>query len=276
MTNLPDSPRPPAAPPERKLTPEQFEQVIRRAAELQARGSDDSANDGISHSELIRIGREIGISPAYLQRALAETAGASSAERTMPEKLFGPGGARAARTVPGEASAVGAQVERYLVEREWLAPVRRFADRTVYQKGRGIDIARVVTSALDVVVSSKQPQVGAGYKLRNARQVEVAVQPLEAGFSYVTIQVDLRNARAALGAAGIVTGWGGGIAVAAVLGVAVDPAAALLGLPVLGGSTLGFRAIQRHTVEHAQTHIESLLDCLERGEPLVRSRGARP
>lgn len=275
MTPLPDSPRPPAAPPERRLTPEQFEQVIRRAAELQARSADDSAQDGITETELIRIGREIGISPQHIQRALAEAGGPAGGERSLPEKLFGPGVVSAGRTVPGDAEAVRGHLDRYLVEREWLAVIRRFGDRAVYKKSHGLDLARVVSSALDRVGVSKQPAVGAGFKLRDARQVEVTVQSLEEGYSYVSLQVDLRNYRGGLAAAGVVVGWGGALGLAIPLGLVIDPALALVGLPVLGGSMWGFRAIQRHLFEHALTHLESLLDCLERGEPLVRTATAR-
>ena len=63
-----------------------------------------------------------------------------------------------------------------------------------------------------------------------------------------------------------------GLVTAAILGVAIDPAAALLGAPLLPGAMWGMRAIQVRTAVHAQTHLESILDCLERGEPLVLPR----
>jgi hypothetical protein len=122
---------------------------------------------------------------------------------------------------------------------------------------------------------SKQPQVGAGFKLRNARRVEVSVNPLEEGYSYVAIRVDLTNFRTGFAAGGVAGGGAAAVAVGAVLGIAVDPAAAVLGLPVLAGSLWGFRAMQAHYADHAQTHLEGLLDCLERGEPLVRLKPGR-
>ncbi len=101
------------------------------------------------------------------------------------------------------------------------------------------------------------------------------MQPLEAGYSYVVLRVDLTNSRTGFATAGLVLGWGGAAGVAATLGIAIDPAAAVLGLPVAGGSMWGFRAVQGHIAEHAQTHLESILDCLERGERLVRARPPR-
>ena len=269
MSQLPEIPRDPATPPAARLSPEQFEQVIRRAAELQARSADDTTSEGISHAELMRIGREIGISPAHLQRALAETVQPRGVGPTLADRLLGPGWAIASRTVPGTPDAVRQHVEQYLLNREWLGVFRRFPDRTVYHKGRGLDLARVVVIAQGAFLGAKQPEVGVGFKLRKARRVEVAVQPLEEGFSHLTLRADLTNYRA-----GVAVGMAGGVGLAggmaAVLAVAVDPAAALLGLPILGGTSWGCRAIQSHSVEHARSHLEALLDCLERGEPLFR------
>ncbi|MBW3630376.1 MAG: hypothetical protein KY464_13905 [Gemmatimonadetes bacterium] len=278
MNRLPDRPRPDAPVPEPRLSPEQFEAVIRRAAELQARSAEQSLDEsGVSRSELVRIGREIGLSPQHVQQALAETVGSQPTDVSLKARLFGPAAASAGRAVPGAPGAVRAHLDRYLVEREWLSVMRRFADRTLYQKARGFDLARVAGLVQDVVGgASRQPQVGAGFKLRNARRVEVTVQPLEEGYSYLSISVDLSNYRTGFAAAGIGGGGAAGIGVASVLGIAVDPAAALLGVPVAGGSLLGFRALQGHCVDHAQTHVEGLLDCLERGEPLVRVRATRP
>jgi hypothetical protein len=63
--------------------------------------------------------------------------------------------------------------------------------------------------------------------------------------------------------------------VGATLGIAVAPVAAVLALPVLGGAVWGARALHARLAERAQLHLESLLDSLERGEPLVRPRVAR-
>ena len=275
MSQLPDGPRGGQGGPERRLSPEQFEAVIRRAAELQAKSADDTSPEGITQAELIRIGKEIGISPQYVQRALAESGGTPVTARTTGEKLFGPAIVTAGRSVIGAADAVRAHLEQYLVERERLAAVRRFPDRTVYRPARGFDLNAMIVVAQDALGGTKQPRVGAGYKLKNARMLEVSVQPLEEGFSYVDFRLDLGNLRTALASAGVGMGGAAALGVGATLAIAIDPAAALLGLPLMGGSVWGFRAIQTHVVDHARTHLESLLDCLERGEPLVRQRGSR-
>ena len=270
---LPERPDPSNLPPERKLTQEQFEMVIRRAAELQARAAEDPAGGALTETEAVRIGREIGISPQHLRRALAETGGAELAPATLVDRTLGPGWVRASRTVTGSAADVREELDRYLVGRERLAPIRRFPDRTLYARARENELIRIIQITQESLQSRKrQPLVGAGFKLRRAAQVEVVVQPLEEGFSYVTLSVDLTNLRTGMAITGASLGGSFGLAAAAVLAVAIDPAAALLGAPLLPGAMWGTRLAQVKTAVHAQTHLESILDCLERGEPLVAGR----
>lgn len=275
MAQLPTRPGDSGAPPERRLSSQQMEAVIRRAVELQAQAATSDAEEGISEAELLRIGREIGVSPQLMQRALAETVGAAPAPRTTADRLLGPTRVAASRTVPGDADAVRAHLDRYLTRREWLAPVRRFPDFTVYEKARGGDLARALAEVQNVFGGGTQPPVGAGYKLRSARRVEAVVQQLEPGYSHVGLSADLGSTRAGALAGGAVGGGVAGTAVAVVLGIAVDPVAALAGLPVLAGPLWGARALYHNTVERAQLHLESILDALERGEPLLTERARR-
>lgn len=272
MSQLPDQPGKPSPLPERRLTTEQFEAVIRRAAELQARSAEDAGKDGMSTGELMKISREIGLSPEHVRRALAESAEPAGEGGSLKDRFFGAGWALASRTVPGGAEEVRAHLEMYLLEREWLAVMRRFPDRTVYQRGQGFDLARIVVITTDAIWKSSQPQVGAGFKLKTARRVEVSVHPLEDGYSHVTVRVDLRNQRAGLATAGVLGGGAGAVSIGVALAVAINPVTAVAGLPVLGASIWGSRALQSASIEKATTHLEALLDCLERGERLVRPR----
>lgn len=273
MSQLPVVPGGGESDAERRLSPEQFEQVIRRASELQAKKADDASPEGISQHELIRIGREIGIAPQYVQQALTETLSDQSGVPSRVDRVFGPPSVVAMRTVPGNADAVREHIDLYLREREWLAALRRFPNRTIYRKARGVDLLQIVNMTRDLIRGrSSQPQVGAGFKLKDAKEVVVQVDPLEDGYSYVTLTVDVRNYRMGYGAAGLLGGGGGALATAVPLGIAVDPLAALLGLPVLGIAMWGFRAGHLHVANHAKTHLESLLDTLERSEQLVRTR----
>jgi hypothetical protein len=257
------------------LTPQQMEAVIRRASELQA-GASERADEGMSASEVVRIAREIGLAPEHVQRALAEVAGKEAPPEGLPGTLFGIAHAAASRTIRGNADEVSSHLEQYLTEREWLMPVRRFPDHTRYERSRGVDLARALSRAREAFGGERQPLVGAGFQLRDARSLDVAVQQLEPGFSHVSLAVDLSNYRAGLVAGGAAVGGGGGAVVAAMLGIAIAPPAAILGLPVLAAAWWGMRAIQNHMIGRAQLHLEALLDAMERGEPLVRRRRLNP
>lgn len=247
--------------------------VIRRAAELQARAAEDPAGGELTETEAIRIGREIGISPQHLRRALAEAGSGVDQAPALSTRVLGPRWVQASRTVPGDADEVRAHVDRYLVNRENLAPVRRFPDRTVYARARGNELARIVTMTRETLMARKQqPLVGAGFKLKRAEQVEVLTQPLEEGFTYLTLAADLGNIRMGMAVTGASVGGSFGIVAATFLGIAVDPFAAVLGIPLLPGAMWGAKMAQIKQAVHAQTHLESILDSLERGEPLVLSR----
>lgn len=258
--------------PERRITPEQFEAVIRRAAELQARGLESPDAEAMSETEVLRIGREIGISPVHVRQALAETTTGDAHPAGLGERMFGPAWVAASRAVPGDPDSVLATLDEYMIRRERLAPVRRFGDRTVYEKARGMDLARMLSAAQDAFTSTAQPLVGAGFPLRKASAVEVQVRPLEEGYSYLTLAADLKNYRATAAGVGTLGGGGLGLSVAAVLGIAVDPMAAILGAPIVAGALWGSRAVHFRVADRARLHLEALLDCVERGEPLVRGR----
>lgn len=276
MTDLPDRRRSGGELPERRLSPEQFEQVIRRAAELQARGLESPDAEAMSEAEVMRIGREIGISPVHVRRALAETgSGEAVAPPGLGERLFGAAWVSASRAVPGDPESVRAALDEYMVGRERLAPVRRFTDRTVYEKARGLDLFRALTAAQDALTSSRQPTVGAGFRLRKASAVEVVFRPLEEGYTYLTLAADLGTHRTATASVGAIGGGGLGMSVAAVLAIAINPIAAVAGAPVIAGALLGTRTIHLRVAARARMHLEALLDCVERGEPLVRRPGRR-
>ena len=55
----------------RGLTRAQFDEVIRRASELAARGKETDGSD-LTESEVFRIAREVGLSDAHVTTALTE------------------------------------------------------------------------------------------------------------------------------------------------------------------------------------------------------------
>jgi hypothetical protein len=253
VSNLPDRPDP-AALPDRRLSNRDFEMVIRRAAELQARAAESSA-DGMSETEVMRIGRELGLSTEHLRRALAETV-AGEAEAGFFASLFGPANVRAGRAVRGSPEDVARLMEAYLVEREYLAVLRRFSDRLVFTRATGVTAA--MGRATSQIFSRSPPLPVAN--------LEMTVHPFEEGFAFISLATSLRGQRNAAAASSFVGGGSGAAIVGATLALVVAPPAALFALPVLGASVVGGRAYYTKLLENVQTRLESLLDRLEHGE----------
>jgi hypothetical protein len=259
------------APPARRLSTEQMEAVVRRAVELQARES-DATDSGITSDELLRIGGELGIEASHMRRALAEVAGDAAPQAGVGSRLLGAARTSASRAVPGDADAVRQHIERYLLESQYLAVLRRLPDRTVYEKAGGfqVDVARAMDAARGALSGGgNEPRIGAGFDLRTASSVEVAVAPLEPGFSWVTLITDLGNQRTAYWASINVGGGLGAFAMASVAAVAIAPPAALVALPIMGASAWAARASYGSVLKRARMHLEALLDHLERGESLL-------
>jgi hypothetical protein len=254
VTNLPD--RPGGAPPERRLSNRDFELVIRRAAELQAREAEGPDSDGVTEGELLRIGRELGLSTQYLHRALAEVSGSSVDESGVLTQLFGPVTVRAGRTVRGEAGDVGRLLERYLVEREYLAVLRRFPDRVLLTRATGV--AAVMGRAASQIFS-RSP-------LLRVNNLEMAVHDLEEGFTYVNLGTSMQQQRTATAASSLLGGGTSAGLAGAVLGIAIAPPAALVALPILAGAVYGGHIYYEGVLRAVQLQLESLLDRLEHGE----------
>lgn len=239
--------------PERRLSPEELEAVIRRATQLQE-GTGDQ--DGLSEGELVRMGADLGLSPIHLQQAIAELRAGAGAERDLLSRAFGPSYLTASRTLVGAADRTRADLERYLVEDEFFVVCRRFADRTSYERGTGF-IASIGRAANQL--SRRGPRL-------DLRTLEVAVQPLEEGFCHVTLSTDLSGARGGIAAGAAAAGVGGGGAAALALAIAVAPPAALLGLPILAATVFGMRKAYVAMAERSRTQLESLLDRVQHHE----------
>jgi hypothetical protein len=256
--------------PARRLTSEQMEAVVRRAVELQSRET-DSGDPGITEDELLRIGGELGIGAPHMRRALAEVAVGTPAPDGAAARFLGAARVGAARAVPGRAEAVRAHIERYLLDAQYLAVLRRLPDVTVYEKSGGlqVEVTRAMDAARAALGGRTGPRIGAGFDLRSARTVEVAVTPLEDDVSWVSFTVDLGNQRSGYWV-GMTSGFGvAALTAGAIAAVAIAPPAALIAVPILGGSAWGTRVLYDGVAKRARLHLEALLDHLERGESLV-------
>ncbi len=254
----------------------ELERVIRRAVELQ-HGTDgetdggSDAPDSLTESEVLRVGREVGLEPRHVRRALAEVRAESllpdpPEDAGVPRRLWGGAFARASRAVPGEPEEVQDRLESHFRERESLQSIRARPGRSLWEPAGGL--VSKMQRTLDVG--------GRGYELAETRRVELSVTGLESGWSLVTLTADLRNVRAEQAA-----GWTAG---AAVLGFpALVVATVAVGLPVEiaapvvaggagGASVLGARRTTGKRRRRVELVLEGLLDRLETGEPLEPDR----
>lgn len=262
MTDLPDRGKPSEITPSRRLSNRDFELVIRRAAELQARDVEDSESDGIDEAEALRIGRELGLSTQYLHRALVEVTGDATSEEGLLVKLYGPLHLSAGRTVRGTSDEVSRTLQSYLEQREFLVVLRRMGDRTIYTRATGL-VAGLGRGWSQVVNRSPLLEVA---------ELEVVVHRLEDGFVYVNVSTQLRKERTGTAAGSIIGGSFGTLAAAGPLAALVAPPAALLALPILAGSVWIGRAHYKGVREKVQVQLESLLDRLEHGELMPQDR----
>lgn len=250
----------------------ELERVIRRAVELQMEtgagtGPASSAGEALTEEEVLRIGREVGLEPRHVRRALAEVRAESllpdlPADEGVPNRLWGGAFARASRAVPGDPAEVQGELEEHFREAESLQAIRSRPGRSLWEPAGGL--VNKMQRTLDVG--------GHGYELAEGRRVELSVTELEAGWSLVTVTVDLRNLRTEQA-----VGWAGGASGVAVPMVLVG--ALVLGLPVeallpaaaggIGGaSVLGGRYTLTKKRRRVELVLEGLLDRVETGEPL--------
>jgi hypothetical protein len=256
VNRLPDRLRPEEERPVPQLSSQQFEMVIRRAAELQARSAEEPGSEIMAEDEALRIGRELGLSDRHLSQALAEVRSAPKEESGFLSRAIGEAVIACSRTVPGNADAVRALLENYLLEHEFMVVLRRLPGRTVYVKARGV--LAVIGLSTKQLFNRSPPLALDG--------LELSVQPLEEGYSFVTISTDLSGKRAGYAAGGVavggtMTGMG-----SLALAIAIAPPAAVLALPVLGIAAIATRGAYAANARKIRVQLESLLDRLEHGE----------
>ncbi len=128
-----------------KLTRREVDEVLRRAAELEARrlhrgagsGGDDLDDDGDPHGthlpepEVFRLGQEAGLSEEALREALTDMRAGAHEGAPSPNEIV------VTRTVPGAPAPVARAVERFL--RDQLMTIRRHhGARIEWQRARGL------------------------------------------------------------------------------------------------------------------------------------------
>lgn len=242
------------------------ERVLARAAELQGGGTGSDSSDLISEAQIIEIGKEVGLSPATVNQALAEerTRVHLPEERGFFAQLAGGAFASATRTVAGNQRAILAEIDLWMQRQECLCVQRRFTERITWEPQRGMlaAIKRGVNAG------------GHGYHLTRATQVSGTVLPVDDQRVVVRLDADLSASRKTRLEAGALLG-GGGLLGAAGLGFGLTVAsvpfllvAALGAVPLLIGGAAGYYMVGTHrsALGSAQLALEQILDRLEHRE----------
>jgi len=253
--------------PDRSIDRRQFDDVIRRAAELAAAES-DHGEGALAESELIRIAGEVGLSERHVRRALAEVrSGAAPPEdgSGLVARVFGAERVRAGRVVPGTPRVLTGPLDAFLVGGRLLQSVRK-SDRLM-QYRPAVDWASQVARAASA--TSRRYYVAA------ARSVEVRLEAVDGEQTLVEIDVDPGIREDAVGAAvaGLVAGAAAGVGVVfgldpflpVALGVS---AGALVTAGIGAGTTVWARNAHHRKLRDVHAEVEGILDKLEAGETL--------
>jgi hypothetical protein len=242
-----------------------IERVLARAAELQASSGSDDGEENLSESQLIEIGKEVGISSTTLTQALAEERSrvAVPEDQGLFSSITGPAVATASRAVRGTPSEILTSLDSWMQRDECMQVQRRFPDRVTWEPRAGW--LGVIQRGFNVS--------GRGYYLCRASQVAATVVPIEGGRVLVRLDADLsesRNARLKVGGglfAGGVIGAGAAGSLATLAQVAFIAVGGIVLIPLLIGTAAAYQVAKRHRqlALRVQLALEQTLDRLEFG-----------
>src|SRR5213596_1919441 len=179
---------------------EALERIIKRAAELQA--GEHDVGDGLTNSEVLALGKDVGIPDRYLRQAMLE-----EQTRIVPDIatgtwawLTGPRSIVAHRVVPGDPATVERALSRWMTDEALLQPKRHYADRTSWEPKAG------AFASIQRALAGKRR-----YSLAQADEITAQVIQLEPGFCLVRLEADIRQQRTKRISGGTVLaviGWG--------------------------------------------------------------------
>ncbi len=243
----------------RKISREQLERIIQRAAELQAGEMD--TGEGITEDDVLKLGSEVGIPGRFLRQAMyEEAAGGAALEHGFAARWIGPRMLLAHRVVPGDKAALEQAIGEFMTEEEAMTPKRHLPDRTVWERQKGLFAEMKRGFSLD----------GKDYHLARAADVSVQLNALEDGYCHAELAADVGNLRSqAVGGMWTLVGMGtlGTLVLALVPGLTL-----LAAVPIVGGLGLASLVARSHRqkAQRMQVALEQVLDRLERGE--IRSK----
>ena len=258
----------PAGPPMnpgRSLTRREFDEVIRRAAEIAA-SEPEEGESGLTETELLRIAGEVGLEERHVRKALAQVRSAPPTPGGPLASLYGPTFVVASRVVPGTKEALTETIDEFLVAGHLLQTVRKGA--RVLQYRPAVDWASQVARAAS---STKRK-----YYIASAKRVEVRLEAVDDIRTMVQMEVE-PGTRDDYLVGGIIGGLGGGIGSGVGVGLAIASAGPLalgvaagiaVGSAVLGGVAWGTGYSHKKRLLDVRAEIEGILDRLETGESL--------
>jgi hypothetical protein len=258
----------PDRPRGRAIERSEFEQVIRRAAELTLRDAD--ADEQLSEDEVFRVATELGLPAHHVRRALFELPELTVQPRWY-DRYYDAPVFSAARVVPSQAGPLLRRIEEYLVTREYLQIVRR----------RGENIAFVPADDAISSVARAFLRSGPRHHIARATRVLVSAHAMPDDSAHVRFDVDLSEERRSSASGASAAGLAGGFIVGAVaahfagvltpagLGVVPEVVAFGGGMAATFAATFSAAAKRfRNRVHTARLEIIGLLDRLEHGERL--------
>ncbi len=256
----------PGSPPEAGYDRAQLDRLIRRATELQLARLDEKGRDRLSEGEVLRIGREVGLEPELMRRAMGELRAEAllppeDRDRGVSGRLFGSARVTVSRAVPGRDSEVARNLEGYLRVGESLREVRKRGGRSRWEPEEGF-----------MAQLQRGLRIGGrAYTLASVSALQLTVEPLEEGTSLVALQADLTSMRREKG-----WGWAGGLGLGSAgvgLGIGFAVGFPYLAIPVAIAGAAGGVMAGRHDLagqrEKLRVNMEGILDRLERGERLL-------
>jgi hypothetical protein len=249
-------------PSEPRIDRPALERIIQRAAELQTK--EREIGDGLSDTELMHLGEEVGILPQHLKKALSEERSRelAAADRGIITQFLGPRRVVAQRTVPGKAADTEAALRDWMSEGELLQVKRRYPDRTSWERKEG------------GFTSLRRAFGGGGrkYVLASAAEVVTRVIEIDERHCHVQLVADLANKRngSLIGSSILVGGGATTTGIALVLGVMVPVAV----IPIVLSAPIAALVARSHRneLEKFQVALEQILDRLEHAEIAVKQK----
>ncbi len=249
----------------RSLTRKEFDEVIRRAAEIAA-SEPEGLDAALDETELFRIAREVGLDERHVRKALVQVRSAPPTDRGTLSALYGPTFVVASRVVPGTPEELVETLDEFMVAGRLLQNVRKSSGLLQYRPA--VDWASQVARAASS--TSKK------YYVASAKRVEVRLEAVDDIRTMVQIEVE-PGTRDDYVAGGIIGGLGGGIgagvgvgwALATVTPLALGVAAGVaVGSMILGGIAWGSGVRHKKRLLEVRAELEGILDRLESGETL--------